>query len=317
MWKGSIVMSGNGISAYNYNYMYPNYSAYNDDFMAQQVLGNNNQNTSIYSSQGNPQVDTVSFSGKEQKEDEGSGLGTAVVAGGLAIGAFLLGKNWKAVKGYINKFLNGKTAKTAKTALQKAKNRVTGMVTKSKKQSIKGTSVTGVASPITNAQEAKVIQNIDTKHANSASRKLVEQHMDDVVTPKMQAKYDADIAYQPLTPKQKAVKAQLDAKNAAQRAELNSIKNNSRGAEKLESVAQAAAKSEAAAKAIKDGAHLNPANKNIYFTKNGQVTQIRTAVPNSNGEYVITDPKKIAKHLSKHNIKLEEFALGNTATRAA
>ena len=310
-------MGGNDtISAINY--AYPNYSAYNTDFMAQQLLNNNSAAASIYNTPPSVQTDSVSFSGKEQegKDDDGNGVGTALLAGGLAIGGFLIGKNWKAIKGYIGKLLNGKTAKNVKTTLQKAKNRITGFVTKNKKHSIKGTSVTGASAPVTNAQEARVIQNIDTKHANAASRKLVEQHADDIVTPKMQAQYDADIAYQPLKPKQKAAKAKIDAANAAQRAELNSVKNNSKGAEKLETVAQAATKAENAAKTIKDGAHLNPSNKNIYFTKNGKVTQIRTAAPNSNGEYVITDPLKIAKHLEKHNIKLDDFAVNAVSSAA-
>ena len=66
---------------------------------------------------------------------------------GLAVGAFFLGKNWKVVKNWASKLFNGKTAKTA---LEKAKTKE-WFATTNKKHSIKGTSVTGAAKPITNA----------------------------------------------------------------------------------------------------------------------------------------------------------------------
>lgn len=308
--KGSIIMGNNGISAYNSGYS--NYASYSDDFLAQQLLKNSAMQDSILSSNTGLTQDSVSFSGKQIIEsdsaEEKSNTGTILTTAALGIGAFLVGKNWNTIKGLFNQLLKGKTGKHVKTALERAKNKMSGIVHPNKKHSIKGTSVKGANAPVSNAQEARILQNIDTKHANSKSRKLVNQHMDDIVTPEMQARYNREIAYQPLTPKQKAAKAQMDSANRAQRAEMNAIKNNSKGSEKIETVAQAAKKAETAAKTIKDGAHINPNNKNIYFTKNGQVTQIRTATPNSKGEYIISDPAKIAKHLAKHKININEFA---------
>ena len=303
---------GIGISAINGGY--GNYGAYNDDFLAQQLYKNNNSanNTST-----NTQSDSVSFSGNEKDtaKETSSKLTTLLIAGGVAITAFVVGKNWNAIKGYVTKLLNGKTTQKAKTALEKAKTKAWDMVNTGKAK-IKGTSVTGASKPITNAQEAKVIQNIETKNASSQARKLVETHMNDIVTPEMQAAYDKSIAYKPLTANQKQAKAVREMQNAAQRAELNSIANNSKGAETLQAVAQTAAKNEAAAQVIKNGGHLNPTNNNIYFTKDGVITQIRTAIPNSKGEYVISDPKKIAKHLAKYNINISDFANSNTHLHA-
>lgn len=307
-----------GIDSISANYgAYNNYAAYNDDFMAKQLLNNNPYAVPVSSQS----YDSVSFAGKKEDPQDvvkkgNFVLGTVLVGGAIAIGGFLLGKNWKSVKGWLNKLLNGKTATKAKTALEKAKDKVWEYIQPSKKAKIKGTSVTGAAKPVTNASEAKVMQNINTQHVNGNTQRAVQNGMNDIVTPEMQAAYDKSIAYNPLTKKQKTAKAALDSANKAQRAELNSIANNSRGVEGLETVAQAAKKAENAAKIIKDGAHLDPVSKNIYFTKNGQVTQIRTAVPNSKGEFTITDPVKIAKHLEKNKIDLEKFTTNNISQAA-
>lgn len=217
----------------------------------------------------------IYFNGKEDSQkSDGIGAGTVIMGAGLAVGAFFLGKNWKVVKNWASKLFNGKTAK-----------------------------------PITNAQEARVIQNIETKNANAASRRLVEQHMDDVVTPQMQAAYDRSIAYQPLTQSQKQAKAVREAQNVAQRAELNTVANTAKGGEALATVKVNAQKAENVAKTICDGPHLNPATQNTYYTQKGKVVKIKTANPNSKGEEFITDPVKIAKHLAKHNVNLETFAI--------
>ncbi len=172
--------------------------------------------------------------------------------------------------------------------LLKAKGKNWGYGLPPVKQRIQNTSVSGASRPITNAREAEIIEGIDLRHVNANTRKLVENASRGTVTPKMQAEYNSQIAFQPLTQEQKIAKANLDMANKAQRAELNSIRNNSTGAENLLT-------------RTTDGWHVNP-NGNMYFTKNGQVTQIRTKNPNSNGEYTITDPLKIAKHMSKHDV---------------
>lgn len=295
-------MSSNGINATGY--AYGNYYAYNNDFLAANLLNHSQANDSIYNSKTR---ENVNFTGKEGNEKSSSNTKNVLLLTASVTGAFLLGKYWKPIKGFVKNLINGKNNKHVKTVLEKAKSKIQGMTTKNKKHKIKGTSVNGANKPISNTREAEIVQNINKTNANSKSRKLVEQHLDDIVTPEMQAAYNKQIAYQAPTQKQKAAISNLHNKNTAQKAELSSVKNNSKGTEALQEVAQNASKNEAIAKIIKDGPHINPTNKNIYFTKNGQIIQIRTAIPNANGEYVISDPKKIAKHLAKHNIKLEEL----------
>ena len=125
----------------------------------------------------------------------------------------------------------------------------------------------------------------------------------------MQAAYDRSIAYQPLTQSQKQAKAVREAQNAAQRAELNTVANTAKGGEALATVKVNAQKAENVVKTICDGPHLNPATQNTYYTQKGKVVKIKTANPNSKGEVFITDPVKIAKHLAKHNVNLETFAI--------
>ncbi len=172
--------------------------------------------------------------------------------------------------------------------LLKAKSKNWGYGLPPVKQRIQNTSVSSASRPITNAREAEILEGIDLRHVNADTRRLVENASRGTVTPRMQAEYDRQIAFQSLTQEQKIAKANLDMANRAQRAELNTIGNIGRGAEKLTA-------------RTTDGWHVNP-NGNMYFTRNGQVTQIRTANPNSLGEYTITDPVKIAKHMSKHNV---------------
>lgn len=285
-----------GISQINGGY--GNYYAGNyDDFMAQQILRNNVQQP--------PQegvnkltVDTVSFSGNSsaaEKTDKGGGIFKVLLLGG---GAFILGKNWKVVKNYVSKLFN-------KGAIKNVQSK-TKILNNSGKR-IQHTSVTGASKPITNETEAKVMTGLNTKHANAKSRKLVEESLDGIVTPQAQAAYDKEIAYRPLNQKQKAAKARLDSKNKAQRAELNSIANNSKGAEKLEALATTLAKEEQIAQKLADGAHKVASSPNTYITQNGKVVKIITAHPNSKGETEIIDPMKIAKHLSKYDINPSSF----------
>ena len=169
------------------------------------------------------------------------------------------------------------------------------------------TSVKGASAPINNTTEQQIVSNIDTSKANSSSRKLTENSSQGLVRPEQQAAYDNSIKYKRMTPKQKAIKANLDAQNAAQRAELNTVENTASGGEKLTAVKAELEKAEKAMKATKNKGYVNPQNNTTYFVKNGQVVRITSPTANSKGEYDITDPKKIAKHLAKYNIDVTSF----------
>ncbi len=117
--------------------------------------------------------------------------------------------------------------------LLKAKGKNWGYSLSPVKQRIQNTSVSGAAKPINNAREAEILGGIDLRHVNEDTRRLVINASRGTVTPRMQAEYNRQIAFRPLTQEQKIAKANLDRANLAQRAELNSIMNNSRGAENL------------------------------------------------------------------------------------
>lgn len=176
-----------------------------------------------------------------------------------------------------------------------------------KKHHNEHTSVKGASEPINNTTEQQIVSNIDTSKANSSSRKLTENSSQGLVTPEQQTAYNRSIEYKRMTPKQKEVKANLDAQNAAQRAELNTVENTANGGEKLTAVKAELEKTEEAMKATKNKGYLNPQNNTTYFIENGQVVRITSPTANSKGEYDITDPKKIAKHLAKYNIDVTSF----------
>lgn len=311
-----------GISSVNYN-------SYNNDLLTKSDLkASKNLNSQLHEAE----PDSVSFTGnmkgdfeadKSQEKSSKSHTGAYIITASLLLGAFFTGK-------YLNKIKDFFTSKGAKEAvkdaaanvaetsrkvgakakdkLTKAKNRVADMVETGRKK-IKGTSVQGASEPVTEARALETASNINTQHVNANTRKVVQESTEKLVTPAEQAAYDASIAHQPLSPKQEAVKAKLDAKNAAQRERLNSVANNSQGSEKLNGVTRNAKKAERVAAKITDGAHVHPDNKNIYYTTNGEVTKIITAAPNSKGDYEIVDPLKIAKHLAKQNVDLTKFAV--------
>ena len=304
-------ISNAGYFAYNpYGYT----QKYNDDFMAQSLM--NNYGNATESSDEKAGSDTVSFTGSgntktELDETEKSSSNHSILwTVALVGGAFLAGKYFNKIKGLFKsntvKEAASKTEQTVSKSQQtidKAKGKVQDMVTPNKKQKIKNKSVTGASNPITNEMEAATIQNINTGHANGNTRNVVDTVAADTVTPEAQKAYDAEIAYREMTRQQRKINNANNANNTAQRAEQNSVKNNSKGGEKLEDVAQNLTKTEKAARKIADGAHVHPLNKNIYYTKNGKVTRIILA----DGNAEVTDPKKIAKHLAKHNIEIENF----------
>lgn len=297
-----------GISSAGYNPY--NYTKYNDDFLAQSYF--NNYAPQKQENLPETKSDSVNFTGsgdktaseQTQKEDNSSGHSLLWTAA-IVAGAFLAGRYFNKIKGLFTKNAVTKISNMANQTLETAKKKAGDIVATNKKQKIKNTSVTGASNPITNEMEARAVNNINVQSVNGGNtRRIVADAADNVVTQQQQAVYDSQIAYKPMTKKQQKVNNTNNAKNTKQRAEMNSVKNNSKGGDKLEDVAQSLAKSEKAAAKITDGSYVNPFNNNTYVTTNGNVTKIIL----SNGNKEVTDPLKIAKHLDKYNIKIEEFA---------
>ena len=176
-----------------------------------------------------------------------------------------------------------------------------------KKHRNEQTSVKGASEPINNSTEQQIVNNIDTSNTNSSSRKLTENGSQGLVTPEQQAAYNKSVEFRRMTPKQKEIKTNLDAQNAAQRAELNTVENVANGGKNLTDVKAELEKAEETMRATKNKGYINPKNNTMYFVENGQVIRITSPTANSKGEYDITDPKKIAKHLAKYNIDVTSF----------
>lgn len=236
----------------------------------------------------------VSFKGlpKEDAKEDNS----ALIYGSLAaLGAFGLGMLVGKPK-VVEKTVEKTVEKASETVTETAKDVVKKLP---KKRRIKHTSPNKNPKPITNEREAEIVSNIDTKYANSSSRKLADEASDNVVTPEMQKKYDREIAYQTPTAKEKNDISELHKKNKKERAKKNALGNQISNQEKIDiqRIKVISGIEEVIAKKLKDGGHIH-ANGNIYFTKGGKIIQINVK---SDGR-VITDEKKIAKHLANNEI---------------
>jgi len=248
-----------------------------------------------------PQYDTTEFSNQAQEELPKNGGTTSrplfwVTLTALAAVAVLKrGKIAEIVNKLLgkNKDVVSKSAEKAATTLEKAKGKENLGANVPKKQRVKNTSVTGASKPITNESEAKIIQNIETKNANNKSRKLFQQHQNDIVTPQQQAAYDKSIAY--VAPTQQEAKAieQLHKTNANQRVSVNTVENTAKGGKNLTTVKKSIEK----VPALKEGINIGK-NGDLLTVKNGKVVHIRTKTDGR----VITDELKIAKHINKHQV---------------
>ena len=238
---------------------------------------------------------TPQFTGsKEKTSNKKKILGKLLAFAAVVGGAILLKKNWNKVSQFVDdiikKFKKGGKAKGTEIGKEIVKK---------------------------NDKVAQQVKNIDVKHTNSKTRKLVQEASEDTVTRAQQEAYDKAIAYQPPTATQKKAMAKRHAANAAQRRELNSIANNSTGAEKLVA-AKAAAQAEAQAAKVVTSGPIRHANGNIYHVKDGVITKVELFQRNKAGELVknsveLTDPTKISKHLGKQNIDLADLAISGTA----
>lgn len=250
------------------------------------------------------------FAGSQPEEKKGKG-GKIILTGLLIGGAYLLGRNWKAVSKWVKGLFNKggeqitKTQQKTQELINKHANKVQTQKT-STKHIVKNTSPNKNPKPVSNAREAEIIENINLSHVNANTRNLVEKASAGTVTPAQQKAYDKAIAYQAPNAKQKIAIDELHAANAAQRAELNSIAHNSKGSEGLNAV-KAGIKAEAnVAKTVSNGS-IRHANGNIYHIENGAVTRVELYQNGVKNTVELTDPKKIAKHLAKHNVNTADF----------
>ena len=165
------------------------------------------------------------ISDKKQKEKADKGQeyilwGSLAALAGLGV-YMLLRKNPKAVKETAEE-----AASQTKTALDKAKGKNWDIPSVSKKKRIKNTSANRNPKPVSNEREAQIIQNLNTQHADTKSRSLVENSSQNIVTPEHQTAYDRSISYQPLNTQQKNKLAELQMKNKAERELKNSVEAN-------------------------------------------------------------------------------------------
>ena len=236
--------------------------------------------------------------GKETTSNKKNVLGKLLTLAAVVGGAVLLKKNWNKISQFVDdiikKFKKGGKAKGTEIGKEIVKK---------------------------NDKVAQQVKNIDVKHTNSKTRKLVQEASEDTVTRAQQEAYDKAIAYQPPTATQKKAMAKRHAANAAQRRELNSIANNSTGAEKLVAV-KAAAQAEAQAAKVVTSGPIRHANGNIYHVENGAITKVELFQRNKAGELVkntveLTDPTKIAKHMAKQGVSMSDLIAKGSLNVAA
>ncbi len=292
----------------NYAYYYQN-GLYNNT-----GLSNATPCDSIYlNTPQQAQQDTYNpqFAGNQPKKKVGTVA--KIIIGGLVLGgAFLIGKNWNTV----SKWAKGLFKKGGKETVSASNQKAQKMIEKhannvpvqktNVKHKVKNTSVHADPKPITEAKKAKIMKNINLSHVDGNTRKMVEKASADIITPAQQKAYDKAIAYQAPTRKQDAAIKRMRKANAAQRAELNSLANNSKGAENLAKVEAGIKAEAAAAKKVSNGC-VRHANGNIYHVENGAVTKVELYQNGVKNPVELTDSKKIAKHLAKHNVNMTDF----------
>lgn len=153
-----------------------------------------------------------------------------------------------------------------------------------------------------NDKTAKIIQNIDTKHTNAKTRKLVEDVVDDVPTKTQQLEDDRSIAYQAPTAEQKMAIAKNNSQARKATAEARQIGNNT-SQESVQALNQAK-QSLTEVNTKLNGVYNN--GKVEFTLKDGKIVEIKA--PDGR---VIKDELKIAKFEHKHGVKVNELAEGN------
>ncbi len=153
-----------------------------------------------------------------------------------------------------------------------------------------------------NEKVATITKEIDTKNVNANDRKLVDNAVkNETVTASEQKKYDADIAYKPVSKENKPAYKKHQAQVKKDYNEAHQIQNNISDESK-------ATLEKSKTNMPKVNTKLNGIfnNGNAEFTlKNGKIIKIK-----AHDGRIITDPKKLAKYEYKHNVDLNNLAQG-------
>lgn len=280
----------------------------------------------------------------ENKDNSGLLLGSLAALGGLGVG--LLARNPKVVEKGVVKVVE-KTAKEAEKAAEPALKKLTAeeqeAIWKQAAKQHKNMYIAEKASqgttkvsqdliktsnpqmrPAQPSAELQALKNDMIARAALEDVKKVEQAAKKTVTnaqtiarnnPHMrpaalegQAYTDKELelleALNPTAYKHRMINT-INHNNAVERAQKNTVGNLASPTEKggLVRARYKNVRDEEYAKFLTNGGHVNKKNGNIYFTKDGKVTQIIE----KDGGRVITDEKKIAKHMAKHNVRMRQL----------
>lgn len=159
-----------------------------------------------------------------------------------------------------------------------------------------------------NDKTARIMRNIDTKHTDARTRKLVEDAAGDVPTKAQQAEYDRSIAYQPPTAEQKAAIARNNSQARKATADARRIGNNT--SEESANALQKAKQSMTEVNTNLNGVYNN--GKAEFTLKDGKIVEIKA--PDGR---VIKDELKIAKFENKHGVKVSDLAEGKVPSTKA
>ncbi len=234
---------------------------------------------------------TPQFTGRKQ-EKKGV-FGKLLLLAAAVGGAVLLKRNWKQVTKYVDDIIK----KFGKNTKQTTTNTTEKLSKQAKRAKARANKV----------QAEKTYKRPQKVSVTTAYNKAQQE----VVTDEMIRQHRKSLRGERLTKKQRKALAQLEQTNATQRAEINSIANNSAEITKskqglqLENLRVAAHNNVQAGKVIPDGP-IRHTNNNIYHYKDGKIVKIERFQQKKTGELVangvVTDPRKIAEHLGKHHI---------------
>lgn len=238
---------------------------------------------------------------KAQKRKKNLITAGVVLLGAAALWFFTKGKGKNLISKLKNFFKGGSAgAKAADAAADTAKG--------AKAVVINTADATEAAATVAkNDKVANIVKNVETKHVDAKTRKIVSGVIDDVPTAAQQAKYDAEIAYKaPTVAERKAIDAN-NARNAVEYAEAHRVQNlvSPESAKTLEQVK--ASMSEA--NPVLSGVFNN--GKAEFVLEKGHIVKIKA--PDGR---VLTDPKKIAKFEYKYGVDLNALAKGGLSNAA-
>ena len=220
----------------------------------------------------------------EEKKNDSS----ALILGSLAVlGAFGLGmiaRKPKVVEKIIEKSTKQVEQEEGKLYVK----------TRNKKQRIKHTTPNKNPKPINLEEQSRIINDIDASNSNNSSRKLLDDALEDTPT---KAEIEASRSkYEAPNQQQKNDIANLHSSNRQQRKELNSIGSQT----------EVIIKPKIQTKSINSGYYAH-ANGNQYIVENGRVVKILDKNSQKGKVIEVTDEIKIAKHIAKHNVNLNEL----------